>query len=53
MFNIFLRAPVWMQLAHLLPANLAWIALVLFTAAALDKYVTTGHAVTVADAPAG
>ncbi|MBN1149501.1 MAG: COX15/CtaA family protein [Anaerolineales bacterium] len=30
--DLFLLAPVWMQLAHLLLANLVWIALVLLTA---------------------
>ncbi len=33
--NIFLKVPVWMQLAHLLLANLSWITLVLLTAATL------------------
>lgn len=33
--NIYLRAPVWMQLVHLLLADFVWIALVLFSAAAL------------------
>ncbi|HEX8160388.1 MAG TPA: COX15/CtaA family protein [Pyrinomonadaceae bacterium] len=34
--NITLLAPVWMQLAHLLVADLFWIALVLTSAAALS-----------------
>ncbi len=33
--NLFLLAPVWMQLVHLLLADLIWITLVLFAAAAL------------------
>jgi heme A synthase len=47
--NIFLRVPVWMQLTHLLLADLVWIALVLFTAAALGKDVAVARAVAVAD----
>jgi len=34
--NVWLLAPVWMQLIHLLLADLLWIALVLFAAAALE-----------------
>jgi heme A synthase len=37
--NLWLLAPVWMQLVHLLLADLLWIALVLFSAAALEKRV--------------
>jgi heme A synthase len=33
--NLLLLAPIWMQLLHLLLADAAWIALVLFSAAAL------------------
>jgi len=33
--NVFLKAPVWMQLAHLAVADLLWILLVLMTAEAL------------------
>lgn len=35
--NVVLLAPVWMQLLHLLLADLVWIALVLLAAAALDR----------------
>ena len=35
--NVWLLAPVWMQLAHLLAADLLWIALVLLTASALAR----------------
>jgi heme A synthase len=37
MLNLLLLAPVWMQLAHLLIADLLWITLVLFAAAVLEK----------------
>ncbi len=37
--NIALLAPVWMQLVHLLLADLVWIALVLLTASALARSV--------------
>jgi heme a synthase len=37
--NVWLLAPVWMQLIHLLLADLLWIALVLFAAAALQPEV--------------
>jgi heme A synthase len=33
--NLLLRAPVWMQLVHLLLADLLWIALVLLAATTL------------------
>jgi heme a synthase len=36
-FNLYLLAPVWMQLVHLLLADLLWIALVIFTAATFEK----------------
>jgi heme A synthase len=35
--NVWLLAPVWMQLAHLLTADLLWIALVVLTASALAR----------------
>lgn len=35
--NVVLLAPVWMQLVHLLLADLVWILLVLLTAAALSR----------------
>jgi heme a synthase len=34
--NIWMLAPIWMQLTHLLLADLLWIALVLFSAAVLE-----------------
>ena len=34
--NLFLRAPIWMQLTHLLVADLLWISLVLLCAAWLS-----------------
>lgn len=34
--NVALRAPVWIQMVHLLVTNLIWILLVLLAAAALD-----------------
>jgi heme A synthase len=33
LMNFLLRAPVWMQIVHLLVADLLWIALVLLCAA--------------------
>jgi heme A synthase len=35
--NVWLLAPVWMQLTHLLAADLLWIALVVLTASALAR----------------
>lgn len=35
--NVTLKAPVWMQLVHLLMADLTWICLVLLTAVALAR----------------
>jgi len=35
--NVILRAPVWLQLFHLLVADLVWISLVLLTAKVLTK----------------
>jgi heme A synthase len=37
LLNIWLLAPVWLQLVHLLLADLLWIALVLLAAAALER----------------
>jgi heme A synthase len=43
--NVTLLAPVWLQLAHLLVADLFWIALVLAAAAALsDEAAQVAHA---------
>ena len=39
--NIFLKAPVWMQLVHLLMADLIWISLILFCNAALAVRTAT------------
>ncbi len=35
--NLWLLAPIWMQLVHLLIADLLWIALVLLAASASSK----------------
>jgi heme A synthase len=35
--NVWLLAPIWLQLVHLLLADLLWIALVLLAAAALEQ----------------
>ena len=37
LLNVTLLAPVWLQLAHLLLADLLWLALVLTAAAALAR----------------
>jgi cytochrome c oxidase assembly protein subunit 15/protoheme IX farnesyltransferase len=37
LLNLALLTPIWMQLLHLLLGNLLWIALVLLTAAALER----------------
>ena len=37
LLNLGLLAPIWMQLVHLLIADLLWIMLVLFTAAVLER----------------
>jgi protoheme IX farnesyltransferase len=37
--NVFLKAPVWMQVVHLLVADVVWIYAVLLAAAALGKSV--------------
>jgi heme A synthase len=39
--NVWLLAPVWMQLTHLLVADLLWIALILLTASALARRPTS------------
>lgn len=36
--NVILLAPVWMQLVHLLAADLVWISFVLFAATILDQH---------------
>jgi heme A synthase len=36
--NVFLLAPIWMQLSHLMLADLLWITLVLFTASSLSEH---------------
>ncbi|MBZ5601131.1 MAG: COX15/CtaA family protein [Acidobacteriia bacterium] len=43
--NLALLAPVWMQLVHLLLADLLWIALVLFSADILEKPLSDKPAV--------
>jgi heme A synthase len=43
MLNLYLLAPIWMQLVHLLLADLLWIALVLFTAEALEVAPAREH----------
>ncbi len=35
--NVFLLTPVWLQLVHLLLADLLWVSLVLFAAASLEE----------------
>ena len=40
--NVQLLAPVWMQLVHLLAADLVWIALILLSAAVLGEAVPAG-----------
>jgi heme o synthase len=39
LMNLALQAPIWMQLVHLLVADLLWISLVLLTASALAEGV--------------
>ena len=39
--NLWLLAPVWMQIGHLLVADLLWISMVLLTAAALAPPVSS------------
>ena len=40
--NLFLLAPIWMQMVHLLLADLVWIALVLFAARTVEDGVAVG-----------
>jgi cytochrome c oxidase assembly protein subunit 15/protoheme IX farnesyltransferase len=35
--NVFLLAPIWMQLVHLLLADAVWLALILLMASALSQ----------------
>ncbi len=51
--NKALLAPVWMQVAHLLLADLLWIGLVLFAAAALAEEAPQGERAAASDAAAG
>ena len=37
LLNLLLLAPVWMQIVHLLLADIVWITLVLLTAVTLDR----------------
>ncbi|MBI5649207.1 MAG: COX15/CtaA family protein [Chloroflexi bacterium] len=39
--NVYLHAPIWMQLLHLLLANLTWILLILLSAATLARDEST------------
>ncbi|MCX7860394.1 MAG: COX15/CtaA family protein, partial [Chloroflexus sp.] len=52
--NVILKAPVWMQLVHLLFADLAWLALVLLSATLLARpsVATAPHAPLVSRSPA-
>jgi heme A synthase len=43
--NVLLLAPVWLQLVHLLLADLLWIAVVLLGAAALRRGAVAGYSV--------
>lgn len=52
MLNILLNVPVWMQLVHLLLADLMWIAVVLLGAATLSQPVEVAHSAALA-VPAG
>ena len=51
LINIALLAPVWLQLLHLLVADLVWIALVLLGAAALSTPATAHRRVPAARMP--
>jgi heme A synthase len=42
--NVWLLAPVWLQLTHLLIADLLWIALVVLAASALGRTDVRGAA---------
>jgi len=46
--NVALSAPVWMQLVHLLVADLIWIGLIVFSAVALSEASETDAAKTIA-----
>jgi cytochrome c oxidase assembly protein subunit 15 len=48
--NVLLLAPVWLQIVHLLVADLLWIALVLLAAAALAGRAAQPHTAAVAAA---
>ncbi|OAN44592.1 cytochrome oxidase assembly protein [Chloroflexus islandicus] len=52
--NVILKAPVWMQLVHLLFADLAWLTLVLLSATLLARPSTVAalHAPVVSGSPA-
>lgn len=50
--NMFLHAPIWLQLTHLVLADLVWIALVLTCATALPALPATAAAPNPAAAPA-
>ena len=50
-FNILLNVPVWMQLVHLLLADLMWIAVVLLGAAALARPVEVVRPVALSPLP--
>lgn len=41
--NVALSAPVWMQIIHLLAADLIWIALIVFAATALSEAADTAE----------
>jgi heme A synthase len=43
--NVVLMAPIWMQLLHLLLADLLWITLVLFAASMLAKHESRSEAI--------
>lgn len=49
--NLLLHAPIWLQLIHLLLADLNWIALIMLTASALSQQQRTASA-SVVSAPA-
>jgi heme A synthase len=50
--NLYLLAPTWMQLVHLLMADTVWITLVLFTASALSSEATATDYHAATEAPA-
>ncbi len=51
--NIVLLAPIWMQLVHLLLADLVWIALILYSATLLTAELAPARAEEGADGPVG